>query len=115
MARKMKLSTKLACGFGVMIFIAAAMAVTGWRGITHLVASAELSQAANTLLTESLTGRISEKNFMLRREVKHQEDATQMVQRFHKLVAATLDSVDGTEERDALARCDKQIDAWKAS
>jgi methyl-accepting chemotaxis protein len=50
MFKKMKLATKMAVGFGVLIVISGILGIVGWRGLTNVAIDAELNRSGNDCL-----------------------------------------------------------------
>src|SRR5512133_4352906 len=50
MFKKMKLATKMAVGFGVLIVISGILGIVGWRGLTNVAINAELNRSGNDCL-----------------------------------------------------------------
>jgi hypothetical protein len=74
----MKLTTKMAAGFGIMIAIIAILGVFCWKGLGKIEHKVETGDDANRLVKFSLEGRQHEKNFMLRKDRQYFDDAKEI-------------------------------------
>jgi len=89
MFKNMRLATKLALGFGVMIVIAGVLGYMGWSSLGKVVARVENADDANRLLKFAKDCRIQEKNFMLRHDKKHQEENNETMASIYKQIGET--------------------------
>ena len=112
MFSEMKLATKMALGFGIMILITAVMGLVNWRGLAKIEEKAETGDDANRLVRYSLEGRQHEKNFMLRKDREYFKSAQTLSEDVQKQVDDTNTKLKKQKDKDKLQGISKQNDAW---
>ncbi|MGB2984475.1 MAG: methyl-accepting chemotaxis protein, partial [Phycisphaerae bacterium] len=89
MFKGMKLATKLAMSFGVMVVIAGVLGYMGWSSLGTVVARVENADDANRLLKFAKDCRIQEKNFIMRGDKKFQEENDETMAAIYKQIDET--------------------------
>ncbi len=115
MFENMKLATKMALGFGILILFAAILGYTGFSSLGNVGKRVVNADDANWLIKESLQGRVVEKNFMLRKDKKYQDEATELVAGIHERADALNAKLNDPVDKEKVATGSSQIDKWHAA
>ncbi|MBN1347728.1 MAG: methyl-accepting chemotaxis protein, partial [Phycisphaerae bacterium] len=115
MFRNMRLSTRLSLGFGVLVVIAGTLGLMGWSSLAKVQGKVDVADDANRMLKESLTGRIHEKNFIIRKDKKYLSEAEQLVADFQKQVQRTTLKLQEDQEKRTVANVGEGINSWLTS
>ena len=113
--RSMKLGTKLACGFGVMIVIAGVLGGVGWYGLRSVALKADLAERAAQMVTDSLQGRVHEKNFILRKDAKYRDEARALAQEFATRTQETAAKLQSAADVTAVQGIGRKMNDWLTS
>jgi len=76
--RQRYLPKKMGIGFGVLILFAAIMSYVGWSSLSTVNLKVEIGDDANRIVKDTLNGRRSEKNYMLRADEKYLTQAKEI-------------------------------------
>ena len=110
--KNLRVGWKLGIGFGITIAIAAAMAYVGFSGLSSVGSRVEKADAANRLIKQSYTGRIAEKNFMLRKDKEYLKKAEELVATSQEEADQLLAKLEIAEDRQAVEAVKTQFDNW---
>lgn len=115
MFANMKLATKMALGFGVLIVFAAILGYTGFSSLGNVGSRVENADDANWIIKQSLDGRIKEKNFMLRKDKKYQDEAKEIVAGIHERSTTLNSKLKDPTDKAKLANTTSEVDVWVAA
>jgi methyl-accepting chemotaxis protein len=112
MFANMKLATKMALGFGVLILFAAILGYTGFSSLGNVGKTVENADDANWIIKQSLDGRIKEKNFMLRKDKKYQDEAKEIVAGIHERSTTLNGKLTDSADKATLTSTTSEVDTW---
>lgn len=112
MFKNMKLSTKIASGFGILILVCAVLGYTGWSSLGKVGVKVELGDDANQMVKESLQGRQHEKNFMLRKDKQYLDNATTLIEEIRKQTAETIEKLKDENAKETVRQIGTQGENW---
>ncbi|MCE5249874.1 methyl-accepting chemotaxis protein [bacterium] len=112
MFKNMKLATKIGCGFGILIVIAAIMGYTGWSSLRTVRYNVEIGNGAGQMVTQSLKGRQHEKNFIMRKDKTYLEEAKKLIDEFHVQTAETTSKLKDEKDRETVRQIDGLAETW---
>jgi len=85
--QRIKLSTKIIAGFGIMIILISIVAFVGFWGLTNAVDSVDEADDMNRLIKHLLQIRRYEKNFIIRKDKKYIDTVQQYTQEMISVAA----------------------------
>ena len=117
MVKNMKLSTKMAFGFGMMILIAAVLSAVSWVFLDRIEQTVAMADQATHANSHFLELRSDEKDFLVRGLEKRTNEAKNAVERWEEIqkelenVLAQFDASDGLHdgERDFVRASQKNL------
>ncbi|MCK4624669.1 MAG: CZB domain-containing protein [Phycisphaerae bacterium] len=86
MLKQMKLATKLALGFGVMVVITGVLGYMGWSSLGKVEHKVVIGDDANRFIKIINDARLSEKNFIMRGDEKYAQEMLGQKEAFDTLV-----------------------------
>ena len=89
MFNNLKLGTKIAGGFAVMLVLLAAVAFVGYNGMSGVINRVEKADDANRIVKDILHIRQQEKNFIIREDHKYAEEVKDLLGEFNKHLKET--------------------------
>jgi methyl-accepting chemotaxis protein len=111
----MKVGTKLATGFGLLVVIVGILGFVGWYNLGIVSTKVEIADDALAAVTDSLKSRQSEKNFMLRKDHKYFDEAKNLVAETHQAADVLKAKLDNDADRNAVDGFMAKFDEWLAS
>ena len=84
MFNNVKLGTKIAGGFAVMVMLLAAVAFVGYNSMGSVVERVEKADNADKIVSDTLQIRRQEKNFIIREDYKYAEKVKDLLAEFNK-------------------------------
>jgi len=115
MFRNMKLGTKVAGGFGVVLLFTAIVGVVGFRGLKSVSVIVDKADDGNRLIKQAKDCRQQEKNFMLRKDKKYQTDNDATMQEIYDQIDATMAKLKDPADKEMLSKVEKAAKAYKAN
>jgi methyl-accepting chemotaxis protein len=112
MFKNMKLATKLAMGFGILIVISAILGYTGWNSVGTIEKQVTNADDANRLIKWSLDGRMMEKNFIQRKDKKYYEDGQELATRFLEQCEVTGNNLNVLADKEMVNKSGQEIKVW---
>lgn len=112
MFENMKLASKMALGFGVLIVFAAVLGYTGFISLGSVGSKVENADDANWIINQLQDGRIKEKNFMLRKDKKYQEEAKELVAEVHKRADELNSKLKDPLDKEKITTASSEMDFW---
>ena len=115
MLRNLPLAVKLAAAFLCLVVLTGALGYTGYRGLTTVGRKVQIADDTNRLIKQSCTGRVAEKNFMLRKDQKYLTKAEELVAESQQETDALLAKLHVAEDRQAVEAVKTQFGNWLAA
>ena len=115
MFRNMRLGTKIAGGFGVVLLFTAIVGVVGFRGLKSVSVIVDKADDGNRLIKQAKDCRQQEKNFMLRKDKKYQTDNDATMQEIYDQIDATMAKLKDPADEEMLGQVEKAAQAYKAN
>lgn len=112
MLKNMKLSVKMALGFGVLIILSAFMGFIGWRSLNKIDSMVNLADSTNRLVKLSLDGRVREKNFIIRKEHSYIDEGKSLVENMGSEIDTMMDLLDDKETESKIISVRKSANDW---
>ena len=113
--KKLKLSSKLYLGFGVMIVLALAIGFVGWNGFSDLPRLIENADSANRVIKILEKGRIAEKNFILRHDYKYHDVKKKEVIKINKEREKLLKGLHSEEGKSMVRAIWGHVEGWSVA
>nr|HDN00748.1 chemotaxis protein [Deltaproteobacteria bacterium] len=89
MFNNLKLGTKIAGGFAIMLVLLTAVAFVGYNGMSGVINRVEKADDANKIVKDILHIRQQEKNFIIREDHKYAEEVKDLLGEFNKHLKET--------------------------
>jgi len=104
MGKNMKLGTKIAGGFAVVLFLTAIVGYVGFNGLGGVTTIVDKADDANRLIKEAQAARLDQKNFMAEKDDKFAQKVAEMIGKIEE-GAIALDSKmkDAQDKKDVMA------------
>ncbi len=109
MFKNMKLATKMAMGFGLLIVISAVLGYVGWNGLSNVSEMAELNRQGNDCLQGLNQCASLRKDFAIRGFEAYGSDNKTAADRWHEAYDTLLDELKQLEDSRGLVRSDQAI------
>lgn len=120
--KNMKLATKLALGFGIVLVLTGVVAFMGYNGLNNVAHSVDIADDANRMVKDMLECRRQEKNFVLRGFTVWGGDTQNAVEKlddnvaeFETLVEEMTAKLTEQEDIDAMAGIGQHLGGYKAA
>jgi len=120
--KNMKLATKLALGFGIVLVLTGVVALVGYNGLNNVARSVDIADDANRMVKDMLECRRQEKNFMLRGFTVMEGDTQDSAEKCYAIVAEFETQIEETtvklteqEDLDAMAEMGQGLETYKAA
>jgi methyl-accepting chemotaxis protein len=119
MFKNMKLGSKIVGGFALVLIITAVVAYVGYSGLSGTVERVVTADDANRLIKWAKDCRQSEKNFIIRGDMKYIEQNSETIQKMYTQIDETkakfkdLADINGIEDvRSEMQNYDKALKSW---
>jgi len=111
----MKLATKLALAFGVMVVIAGILGYMGWSSLGTVAARVENADDANRLLKFAKDCRIQEKNLIMRGDKKYQKENDETMAAIYEQINETKAKFRDAADINTITQVKAKGQAYKKS
>ena len=112
MFKNMKLSAKVALGFTILIVLAGVLGFIGWYSLANVSKRVVNADDANRMVKDSYKGRMEEKNFIIRKDKKYEENALKVVTDFHSESEKLLKRLKDVDDKKLVRNSDEKIYEW---
>ena len=79
MLNNMKLGSKIAAGFAVVLLLTAVVGYVGYSGLSGVIVIVDKADDANRLIKQAQTARLAQQNFMAEKEAKFAEEVAAII------------------------------------
>jgi len=107
--KKMKLATKMAIGFGVLVVISGILRLVGWNGLTNVATNAELNRSGNEYPQGLNQCAALRRDFAIRGFEKSGNESTDAAGRWQEAYDALLAELEQLGAARGLGQSDKTI------
>ncbi|MES9996336.1 MAG: hypothetical protein ABWQ14_09510, partial [Desulfovibrio aminophilus] len=111
----LKLAVKLGIGFGTILVLTLAVAVTAYFSLSTVARSADMGDRANAIVTMILQARQIEKNFILRGDPKLLDDHKKKIAEIEGQASEAQSLVRNKDARDLLQKAGEQVKSYEAA
>lgn len=115
MFKNLKLGTKIISGFVLVLILTGVVGICGYMGLNSVTVIVDKADDGNRLIKQALECRQQEKNFMLRKDKKYQEENNATMQAIHAQIDATMAKLKDTKDKALLSQVDQAAQAYKAN
>ena len=120
--KNMKLATRIALGFGVVLVLTGVVAFMGYNGLNNVAHSVDISDDANRLVKYILEARRQEKNFTIRGFTVLEGDTQDssekcyaVIEGFEAQIGETTVKLTDQEDLETMAQMGQYLDGYKAA
>ncbi|MCM0754625.1 HAMP domain-containing protein, partial [Desulfovibrio aminophilus] len=111
----LKLAVKLGIGFGTILVLTLAVAVTAYFSLSTVATSADMGDRANAIVTMILQARQIEKNFILRGDPKLLDDHKKKIAEIEGQASEAQSLIHNKSARDLLQKAGEQVKSYEAA
>jgi len=113
--KHMKLGTRIAGGFAIVLMVTAAMGYVAHAGLSGVDGILRIREDGNRLSKLATQCRLQEKDFMLRKDKKQQAQNNETMKRIHEQIEITKTRLEDPADRELLGKMAKAGKAYKQS
>ena len=119
MFKNQKLGTKIAAGFSIVLLLTVLVGFIGYHSLNGVSTIVDKADDGNRLIKHAKDARQQEKNFMLRKDKRYQEENDKTMQAIYDQIETTMAKLRDPADRDLLDRVEtaarvykENFDAW---
>jgi len=113
MFKNMKLGTKIMSGFAIVLLLTAIVGYVGYGGLSGVTTIVDKADDGNHLIKLAKDCRQQEKDFMLRKDKKYQEENDQTMKEIYEQIDATMTKLDDSADKETLEGVRKSAKIYK--
>ena len=115
MFRNMKLGSKIALGFTVVLVLTAVVGYVGISDLRQVSSIVDKADDANRLIKWAKDCRVQEKNFIMRGDKQYQQANDKTVQKIEGQIKLTMGKLRDADDRAMLGRVKTSVEAYKTN
>ena len=97
MGKNMKLGTKIASGFAIVLILTAIVGYVGFNGLGSVTAIVDKADDGNRLIKFAKDCRVQEKNFIMRGDKKYQKENDETMAKIYEQIDTTMAKLRDTD------------------
>jgi methyl-accepting chemotaxis protein len=113
MFKNMKLGTKIASGFGLVLVLVAVIAFVGYNGLSGVTDRVDKAEDVNRLVKYVLASRLQEKNFIIRGDKKYIDSVTEKLADLRKQASETKGKFKDQSNKQQIDQIRTAVDGYE--
>ena len=113
MFKNMKLGTKIAGGFAIVLILTAVVGYVGFNGLTGVIDIVDKADDGNRMIKQIQAARQQEKNFIIRGDEQYVQRVDEQIQELSNQAQQTKDKMEDTTDRDQMDKVAKSTEDYK--
>ena len=113
MGKNMKLGTKIAGGFTIVLILTAIVGYVGFNGLGGVTDIVDKADDGNRLIKFAKDCRIEEKNFIMRGDKKYQKENDATMVEIYEQIDTTMAKLKDTDDKAMLSKVESSAKAYK--